>query len=38
MRRRDIRKEMGKNAMSSAQEYDMEIIMKKWDGVFKSLL
>ncbi len=38
MRRRDIRKEMGKNAMSSAQEYDMEIIMKKCDGGIKSLL
>lgn len=38
MRHQDMRKEMGKNAMESAQEYDMEIIMKKWDDVFKSLL
>ncbi len=25
-------------SMSSAQKYAMESIMKKWDGVFKSLL
>ena len=38
MRHLGMRKEMGKNAMKSAQEYAMEAVMKKWDDVFKSLL
>ena len=38
VRHKEMRKEIGKNAMESAQEYDMEAIMKKWDDVFKSLL
>ena len=34
----ELRKEMGKNSLEKSTEYNKEIIMNKWNGLFHSLM